>query len=130
MLLNLEAFESLATSPRKTETVETPHGTALMKALSAGERDLWEQWYYGEIEKRRPLFRASLVAACLVDDKGVPVIEPTYDDKFVESVRTIAESPATLVDPLYAVAARLAGVAPDDEAKAGNSQAAGPSGAE
>lgn len=128
-MVGLETFAALASAAPEIATVETSQGTAFLRSLSALERDQWEHWYYSDVDAHRGLFRASLVAACLCDEKGVLLCEPTYSPLHVQTIRSIASAPADFVDPLYARAGRLAGVTRDDEQRAEdaskNSESAG-----
>lgn len=127
-MVGLETFAALASSGPEIATVETSEGLAFLRSLSALERDQWEHWYYSDVDAHRGLFRASLVAACLCDEKGVLLVEPTYDPSHRKAILSIANAPAEFVDPLFARAGRLAGVTSDDEAKAEsakNSESAG-----
>lgn len=121
-MVGLETFAALAAATPEIATVETSEGVAFLRSLSALERDQWEHWYYSNVDAHRGLFRASLVAACLCDENGVLLCEPTYNGAHQQAILSIANAPADFVDPLFARAGRLAGVTPDDETRAENAE--------
>lgn len=96
---------------------EFPGGHIFVRSITANERDMWEQ----EVGKTRGrdknanvrAFRASFVAFCAVHEDG----RRFYPD-WMRAVRKLGKRRASVIDPIYAVAAKLNGVREQDEQEA------------
>ena len=96
----------LAAQDIKTECVEVPEwgGAVLLRALTAGERDAFDEAVTAARQAKAPtLVRARLVALAAVDANGVRLFTDA------DAAALDAKSGAVL-DRLFAVAARLAGI--------------------
>lgn len=99
------------------EKAEFPGGHVFVYSIDAKTRDDWEQ----EVGKTRGKnkqanvrnFRASLVALCSCYEDGTPF----YPD-WRKAVKSLGARRASVVDPVYTVAAKLNGVREEDEAEA------------
>lgn len=115
-----DEFFKLAT-PR-TETINVPRlGDVIVRELTAEERDAYEAGIVvrrgKSVEANLQNLRAKLVALTVVDDAGVRV----FADKDISAIGRLGSG---VIDPLYAVAARLSGITQKDaEELAGNSEA-------
>jgi len=115
-ILNRNAI--LAAPDIVTETVTVPEwgGEVLVKAISAAERDEFEQAIVQmrrsgkrtEMEFNRSNFRARLAARALVDEDG----DRLFSDADVE---LLGAKSASALDRVYEAAARLAGITKNDE---------------
>ncbi len=93
-------------------TADNPEPYVLIRSLTAGEKDRWEESRLRRRGKSRELnyryFRASLCALCIVDEDG----RPYYSD---DEIRELDEMRGSVVDRIYLRAKRLAGVDAEDE---------------
>ena len=95
----------------KTAEVEALGGTVMLKALSAGDRDLFEQRYKAlpEIEKDvTENLRAFFIVCHACDEDGKLLF--TMDD-----LELLSAQPATEMDKLFAVCQSLSGFSNTDE---------------
>ena len=100
-----------------TEKVDIPGwGTAIVRGLSAAERDAYEadvvimrRTRSGRMEEGRDYhnIRAKLVVRCLVDPDGNLLYKPNEYD-------VLGTLPAAVVDPLWEAATRLSGMTDED----------------
>lgn len=114
----------LAAQDAVTETIDVPEwgGAVIVKAMTGEQRDAFESAILKDkndpakgVEMRD--FRARFVARVVVDDKGTRL----FTD---EDVKALSRKSARVLDRLYDVGARLAGMRKEDaERLAGNSDA-------
>lgn len=95
------------------EDVEVPEwgGTVRIKALTAGERDLYEALVFldpkGDPVKRREDVRAKLIAFAAVDVDG--------NRLFTEAdIAALSKKSGRALDRLFEAASRLSGLGPED----------------
>lgn len=97
MISKDELFKSIGTFP-KYEAVDIPDfGECWIKVLTAGERDKFE---LAHTKADMADFRARLVVACAIDERGAKV----FDDM---DMPRLSELPAYILDPLVEVAMRI-----------------------
>ena len=108
--------EILQAEDEQQETVEVPEwgGSVILRGMTGKERDAWEQ---KQIERKRGSkrrsvntanFRARLVAACVVDEKG----ERVFADADAQALGTKS---AAGLSKVFDVAARLSGITEEDQ---------------
>ena len=104
MLSREEIFNFKAVIP--TEVVDVPEwsGQVKVRGLTAGERDAFE---IGMKDARKPNVRAALVARAALSENGARL----FTDADADSLAGFDSRP---LDRLFAVAARLSGITPDD----------------
>ena len=92
----------LAADDLKREQVEVPEWglTVWIRTMTAGERDLWEQWVFGQKDLARRTVRSALVAFTATDETGDRIF--TDDD-----IEPLAAKSAGALSRLYNVATRL-----------------------
>lgn len=91
-----------------TEMVDVPGvGMVEVRGLTAAGRDEWEQRIYNAKGKTLSNMRASLVALCLFED-GKRIFE-------ANDVSALGELPASVVDHLWEVSAKLSGLGANDK---------------
>lgn len=97
----------------KTEDVDVPEwgGTVRVRALTGSERDKLESSMVeqrGRVQRVNAInFRAKLVAAAVIDEKGHNVFEEA-------DVKQLAYKSAGALDRVAAVASRLSGMSDED----------------
>lgn len=113
----------LAAQDITSETVEVPEwgGAVIVKGMSGEQRDAFEASVVhergGKAEVDMRNLRAKFVARCVVDEKGARLFAD-------EDVPALARKSGAVLDRLFEVGQRLAGMRPADvEALAGNSDA-------
>lgn len=113
----------LAAQDIAIETVEVPEwgGSVIVKGMSGEQRDAFEASVVsergGKAEVDMRNLRAKFVARCVVDEKGARLFAD-------EDVPALARKSGAVLDRLFEVGQRLAGMRPADvEALAGNSDA-------
>ncbi len=95
-LLTKEAF--LAAAPAlKSEEVEVPGGSVIVRELTAGERDKFEEQH---LKAKRANFRARLTAWSVRDEAGAR----TFADSDISALTGLA---ASLLDPIAEAATRV-----------------------
>jgi len=115
MILSREAI--LGNVDIKTETVSCPSwgGDVIIRGLTAGERDKYEQSLYKtrqngrnfEVIPQKENIRAKLVQLCAVDESGKRLFEPG-------DIESLSARNASTMDKLYEVAQRLSGLGTAD----------------
>ena len=124
---NLGAGDILAADDRKIEAVRAPEwgGTVHVCSMSGAERDAWEEEQIlrgreGEKGGDKGLdlrdFRARFLVHVICDEKGALLFTS-------KDAPALGQRSALVLDRLYAVASKLNGVTPQDEAELlGNSE--------
>lgn len=84
-------------------------GDVHLRGLTAGERDLWEQYVFADRDKTKGVrnIRASLVVRCLIDEAGVRL----FGDGDID---TVGSMPAGVIDKLYENCQKLSGLGAKD----------------
>lgn len=115
MILSREAI--LKADDLKTETVSCPEwgGSVIVRALTAGERDKWEESLYSAVKRgsgyeviaHKENLRAKFIAASVVDETGKLLF--TAGD-----IEALSRKSAAPMDRLFAAAQRLSGMTDAD----------------
>lgn len=95
--MDRESFLNIRGSGPMIEAVETPHGTAYVREMMAGEKDRFEA---EQVEKAGQDFRARLIVATCCDESG----------KLLFTARDVAQVsalPALAIDPVVKAAIRI-----------------------
>jgi hypothetical protein len=113
----LTKAEILASDDRATVVVDVPEwgGQVTLKVMSAEQRDDYEQaLFHNKDGDRIANVRASLVAACAIDDEGNPMFAPG-------DVSALGSKNATAVNRLFEAAQHINKMTDEDmEDLAGN----------
>ena len=88
-------------------------GTVTVRGLTAGERDLWEQYIYLNKNDKQMVknVRANLVCRCLIDPSDGSLV---YSDSPAD-LEEISALPAGVVDKLYGIAQKLSGIGAEEK---------------
>jgi hypothetical protein len=109
MILNRQSILTASiVIPSKEVAVPEWGGSVLVRGLTAGERDSFELDLRRDADEGRPRnVRGRLVSLCAVDSDG----DRLFTDDDAEALSRLHARP---VDRLFAVAARLSGLGPED----------------
>ena len=118
MPLDRSAILSLAQDLPREEASLGGHGTVYVRSLTGKERDAFEQscFLVAGNDRRSNLsnIRARLLVVALCDENGARL----FEDKDADA---LGDLPASILDPLFAMAQRLSGISKADvETMAGN----------
>lgn len=103
--MNKSEFFKSAKDLIKTKEVETPSGKVIVRGMSAGERDDFEQIVVLARQKDQTPkdIRARIAVACVVDEHGKKV--------FAQSdIAELSSLPAYVLDPILEAALELSGL--------------------
>jgi hypothetical protein len=92
-----ESFLALSAVPPTVEAVDTPHGMAHVRVMTAREKDRFEADHAKDTGRD---FRARVVAATCCDEAGVLLFT-------VKDIPQLSALPASELDPIVKVAIRL-----------------------
>lgn len=119
-VLSKEAILGADDLPKKTVFVKEWGGSVIVRSMTGGERDQYEQSIFdsrkGDAKANMDNIRARLVAFCCVDENGALI--------FSESdVAKLGKKSAKALDKVFAVARELNGMTAEDvDELAGNSE--------
>lgn len=94
----------------KKETIDVPEwgGKVIMQSMCSKDRDAWELAMVDEKgQNKMENIRATLVAACLVDDKGELLFSP-------KEVKLLGKKSAKVLDKLFTEAQKISGIGEND----------------
>ena len=108
-----ELFNELKNELPSLQVTLDKIGTVTVRGLTAGDRDLWEQFIYLNKNDKQLVknVRANLVCRCLIDPSDGSLV---YSDSPAD-LEEISALPAGVVDKLYGIAQKLSGIGAEEK---------------
>lgn len=106
----LSKDDILKAQDMKQEVVDVPEwgGKVIIQSMSSKARDEWEMTMINQNEKNKmDNIRATLVAACLVDEEGNNIFSS-------KDIAALGKKSAKVLDKLFAVAQKVSGIGEND----------------